>query len=149
MEQDRTWEQGIVAAGYAGSQCSRKRERKPQLSIRRLFPFWYSPYYHLVLYIIITASLYQIWTEGIQVASAKQIHHNGGKQGQLATESRWYCQSRDCNWSFVAQASEAGAVPHCVCGIKMKKGDTVPAFHYLDFLREETANDEASPSEKE
>jgi hypothetical protein len=51
---------------------------------------------------------------------------------------RWYCPNRDC-WSFVATvpvSEEQG--PRCVCGWRMKRGDTVPAFHYLDFLREDS-----------
>ena len=63
---------------------------------------------------------------------------------------RWHCPNRDCDWSFVATTSiEGEAVPRCVCGRRMEKGDTVPAFQYLDFLREGVAGDEVIGAEKE
>jgi hypothetical protein len=52
---------------------------------------------------------------------------------------RWYCPNRDCNWSFVATiplGQEQG--PRCVCGWTMKHGESIPTFHYLDFLREDS-----------
>jgi hypothetical protein len=63
---------------------------------------------------------------------------------------RWYCPNRDCNWSFVAAipvSEERG--PQCVCGWTMKRGEIVPAFHYLDFLREDFPLQEPLGSEKE
>jgi hypothetical protein len=56
---------------------------------------------------------------------------------------RWYCPNRDCNWSFVAKvpvSEEQG--PRCICGWTMKRGETVPVFHYLDFLREDSTIEE-------
>jgi hypothetical protein len=63
---------------------------------------------------------------------------------------RWYCPNRDCNWSFVTAtpvSEERG--PRCVCGWTMKRGQIVPAFHYLDFLREDSPLGEPLRSEKE
>jgi hypothetical protein len=62
---------------------------------------------------------------------------------------RWYCPNQDCNWSFVATALTNDAAPHCICGRQMKRDDTIPAFHYLDFLREGVAGDEELGVEKE
>ena len=62
---------------------------------------------------------------------------------------RWYCPNRDCNWSFVAAipvSEEQG--PRCVCGWTMRRGETVPAFHYLAFLREESTMGETLVAEK-
>ena len=62
---------------------------------------------------------------------------------------RWYCPNRDCNWSLVATvpvSEEQG--PRCVCGWTMRRGEAVPAFHYLDFLREESTMGETLVAEK-
>ena len=62
----------------------------------------------------------------------------------------WHCSNRDCNWSFVAtMPGEEEEAPRCVCGSVMEKGETVPAFQYLDFLREETMVEEEAGVEKE
>jgi len=61
---------------------------------------------------------------------------------------RWYCPNRDCNWSFVGTTG-TDVAPHCVCGKQMRRGDAVPAFHYLDFLRESSVENEALEVEKE
>ena len=63
---------------------------------------------------------------------------------------RWQCPDRDCNWSFVGTAvAQHDAGPRCVCGRTMRRGDSVPAFQYLDFLREDPAEEEALEVEKE
>lgn len=63
---------------------------------------------------------------------------------------RWHCPNRDCDWSFVATTSiEGEAVRRCVCGRTMEKVDAVPAFQYLDFLREGLAGDGAIGAKKE
>ncbi len=60
----------------------------------------------------------------------------------------WYCPNRDCNWSFVGtDASEAE--PLCVCGRRMKRGAVIPAFQYLDFLRDGVGEDALRKTEKE
>lgn len=62
---------------------------------------------------------------------------------------RWYCPNRDCNWSFVATITEDSGEPRCVCGSKMRRGDAVLVFHYLDFLGEDAGVDETLGVEKE
>jgi len=63
---------------------------------------------------------------------------------------RWYCSNRDCNWSFVGTTSgENAEAPQCVCGQTMRRGEAVPAFHYLDFLRDGLASEERLGAEKE
>ncbi|HTZ49736.1 MAG TPA: hypothetical protein VMH20_19255 [Verrucomicrobiae bacterium] len=65
---------------------------------------------------------------------------------------RWHCPNRDCNWTVVAipDAGEIPAEPRCICGRTMQRGDAVPAFHYLDFLRDDTADEkEAGAANKE
>jgi hypothetical protein len=65
-------------------------------------------------------------------------------------EVHWRCPNRDCDWSFVEAApGESAAAPECVCGRAMKRGDAVPAFHYLDFLREDSSSKEVIGLEKE
>jgi hypothetical protein len=62
---------------------------------------------------------------------------------------RWYCPNRDCSWSFVATipvSEEQG--PRCVCGWTMKRGGSVPAFHHLDFLREDSTIEETLETAK-
>jgi len=59
----------------------------------------------------------------------------------------WYCPNRDCNWSFVATHVSEPA-PLCLCGQRMKRGEVIPVFQYLDFLREGLGPDEAD-AEKE
>jgi len=63
---------------------------------------------------------------------------------------RWYCTNRDCNWSFVGTtAIEGQAPPRCVCGRTMRRGDVIPALHYLDFLREDVSQEKVLGAEKE
>jgi len=64
---------------------------------------------------------------------------------------RWHCPDPDCNWTVVAtsDAGESLREPRCVCGRTMQRGDAVPAFHYLDFLRDDTANGEEAEADKE
>lgn len=53
-----------------------------------------------------------------------------------STRIRWFCPSRDCNWSMVSTIrSEDGSAPRCVCGQLMKEADVVPVMSYLEFLR--------------
>lgn len=50
---------------------------------------------------------------------------------------RWHCPNPDCNWSLVTtQPVHNDSSPRCVCGRTMQRGDAIPAFHYLDFLRD-------------
>lgn len=62
---------------------------------------------------------------------------------------RWHCPSRECNWSFVATESGENEQPQCVCGKPMRRGDVVPVFSYLDFLRDGLSDEEALGMEKE
>lgn len=62
----------------------------------------------------------------------------------------WHCPNRECNWSFVAgMPGDGEAAPRCVCGNLMREGEMVPAFRYLDFLREELNSEEKVGTEKE
>lgn len=56
---------------------------------------------------------------------------------------RWHCPDPRCNWTVVATPALAGstAEPHCICRTTMHRGDALPTFHYLDFLRAETADE--------
>ncbi|HUN60704.1 MAG TPA: hypothetical protein VMU53_01885 [Candidatus Sulfotelmatobacter sp.] len=64
---------------------------------------------------------------------------------------RWHCPNRDCSWTMVATpgTDESATQPRCICGRTMQKGDAVPAFHYLDFLRDDTAEGEEAGADKE
>jgi hypothetical protein len=61
------------------------------------------------------------------------------------------CPNQDCNWTMVATpgTNESSTEPRCICGRTMQKGDAVPAFHYLDFLRDDTAEGREAGAEEE
>ena len=63
---------------------------------------------------------------------------------------RWHCPNRECNWSMVAtMTGESEVAPWCICGSQMQKAEIVPAFRYLDFLREDTVLEKETGLEEE
>lgn len=64
---------------------------------------------------------------------------------------RWHCPDQSCNWTVVATLDTDDNLtgPRCICGRIMKRGDAVPAFHYLDFLRDDTADGKDAGADKE
>jgi len=62
---------------------------------------------------------------------------------------RWFCPSRDCNWSIVSTVNSAsGSAPRCICGQPMKQVDVVPVMSYLEFLRGVLDLDVSGPDEE-
>jgi hypothetical protein len=64
---------------------------------------------------------------------------------------RWHCPDRDCQWTVVAipDAQQDLQEPRCICGRTMQRADVIPAFHYLDFLREEEVDRNDTGADKE
>lgn len=63
---------------------------------------------------------------------------------------RWSCPNPACNWSRVAIVALPGeTVPRCVCGERLRKSEPLPAFTYLDFLRERRPAEQIAEPGKE
>jgi hypothetical protein len=142
----------IVAAGNGEPQSMRQRERFPFRNRKRYRDF------SCLLYSIVP-SLFSsnlllnvlLFSHSIRTVFYRRDSGSPRQKKNQTTEAcmsgrngiRWYCSSRDCNWSFVGTVSgENAEAPRCVCGRPMKCGETIPAFHYLDFLREDVQKEE-------
>lgn len=59
-----------------------------------------------------------------------------------AGEADWHCLNRGCERTLPATESDCdGEIRLCVCGSPMKRQTPPAVFSYLDFLREEPADD--------